>query len=350
MLGLTAARERWYGLALTVPGAWYAMGPAGGLYSLVGMLPGFRSVRAPVHMWFVAALGLALLAAAGVGVLRARFRSPWIAMALLGITGLDLYYWNMQRNGLAYARESFQDRYGSLQDRFRTVAAPLTANPMHRIWAANASPSFGPLNGSLDNRMEVTFGYNPLALARYTQYMEAAAANPKLLNGLAVTATLNSTTGMFSTNPSALPRVYAPETVFAVPGRAEAAARLRSLDPAREAVAEGIAAIPRNGGAKVRITGYQGDLYRARYQADHATLLRIAVPYFPGWQAEVDGRAVNVVPVDVALIGAMVPAGDHELVVRYRSTWFAAGAAISGVAWLAAIFWLWWGFRRRASS
>jgi len=350
LLGLTAARERWYGLALTVPGAWYAMGPAGGLYSLVGMLPGFRSVRAPVHMWFVAALGLALLAAAGVGVLRARFRSPWIAMALLGITGLDLYYWNMQRNGLAYARESFQDRYGSLQDRFRTVAAPLTANPMHRIWAANASPSFGPLNGSLDNRMEVTFGYNPLALARYTQYMEAAAANPKLLNGLAVTATLNSTTGMFSTNPSALPRVYAPETVSAVPGRAEAAARLGSLDPAREAVAEGIAAIPRNGGAKVRITGYQGDLYRARYQADHATLLRIAVPYFPGWQAEVDGHAVNLVPVDLALMGAVVPAGDHELVVRYRSTRFAAGAAISAVAWLAAIFWLWWGFRRRASS
>ena len=35
MLGLTSARERWYGLALTVAGVWYAMGPAGGLYSLV---------------------------------------------------------------------------------------------------------------------------------------------------------------------------------------------------------------------------------------------------------------------------------------------------------------------------
>jgi hypothetical protein len=221
---------------------------------------------------------------------------------------------------------------------------------MHRIWAANASPSFGPLNGALDNRMEVTFGYNPLELARYTQYMEAAAANPKLLNGLAVTATLNAANGMFSTNPAALPRIYAPETVSAVPGRAQAAARLGSLDPAHEAVAEGIAAIPLNGGAKVRITGYEGDLYRARYQTDHATLLRISAPYFPGWQAEVDGRAVSVVPVDVALMGAVVPAGDHELVVRYRSTWFAAGAAISGAAWLAAIFWLWWGFRRRTAS
>jgi hypothetical protein len=198
--------------------------------------------------------------------------------------------------------------------------------------------------------MEVTFGYNPLELARYTQYMEAAGANPKLLNGLAVTATLNSANGMFSTLPTALPRVYAPETVSAVRTRAEAAARLGALDPAHEAVAEGIAPIPANGGAKVRITGYEGDTIRARYQADHATLLRIAVPYFPGWQAEVGGRPVDVVPVDVALMGALVPAGDHELVVRYRSNRFAAGAAVSGVAWLATIFWLWWGFRRRASS
>ena len=28
-----------------------------------------------------------------------------------------------------------------------------------------------------------------------------------------------------------------------------------------------------------------------------------------------DGRAVNRVPVDVALMGAVVPSGDHELVV-----------------------------------
>jgi hypothetical protein len=335
---------------LTVAGVWYAMGPAGGLYSLVSMMPGFHNVRAPVNIWFVAALGLALLAAAGVGVLRARFRSPWIMLALLGITGLDLYYWNMERNGLAYARESFQELYGNAEDRFRAVAAPLTANPLHRIWAANASPAFGPLNSSLDNRMEVTFGYNPLELERYKQYIEAAAANPKLLNGLAVTATLNSTDGMFRTNPDALPRISAPATVSAVRGKAEAAARLGSLDPAHDAVAEGIAAIPQNGGARVQVTGYEGDVYRARYQAEHATLLRIAAPYFPGWQAEVDGSATKVVPVDVALMGVVVPAGDHELVVRYRPTWFAVGAAISGMAWVGVIFWLWWGFRRRGTS
>jgi hypothetical protein len=47
-------------------------------------------------------------------------------LALLGITGLDLYYWNMERNDMASARDSFQNRYGNLEDRFRTVATPLT--------------------------------------------------------------------------------------------------------------------------------------------------------------------------------------------------------------------------------
>lgn len=346
LLGAAMSRERWYGLALAIPGVWYAMGPAGGLYSAVALVPGFRSVRAPVHMWFVAALGLALLAAAGVGVLRARFRPTWIALALLAITGVDLYYSNMERNGLAYARERFEDRYGSLEERFRTAAAPVTANRMHRIWAATASPGFGPLNGSLDNRMEVTFGYNPLELSRYAQYLEAAQANPKLLNGLAVTAALNAANGTLSTNPAALPRIYAPEAVSAAPGRAAAAARLGSLDPAHEAVAEGIAAIERNGGAKVRITGYDGNEYRAEYEAEHETLLRIAVPYFPGWRAEVDGRAVRTAPVDVALVGVVVPAGRHELTVHYRSTWLATAAAISGLAWLGMGLWLWRGMGR----
>jgi hypothetical protein len=160
LLGLAAARgERWYGLALATMGAWYATGPAGGLYRLVALLPGFHSVRAPVHMWFVAALGLALLAAAGVGVLRARFRSPWIVLALLALTGLDLYYWNMQRNGLAYAREGFQDRYGSLEDRFRTVAAPLPC-------IASGRPTRHPVTGRSTVR-STTAWKSRLAIARW---------------------------------------------------------------------------------------------------------------------------------------------------------------------------------------
>jgi hypothetical protein len=326
---------------------WYAFGPPGGFYSIVAMLPGFRSVRAPIQMWFVAALGLALMAGAGVGWLRARFRAPWIPLALLAITACDLYYWNMSRNPLAYAREPFEEHYGAAQERFAKVVAPFTRDPMHRIYSPVDSPAFGPLNSTVDSRIEVTYGYNPLQLSRYSTYMEAAAKNQKLLDGLGVTAIIDPAKGTLQANASVLPRLYAPATVSAVRSRAEASARLASLDPAREAMAEGIDPIAQNGGASVRITGYEGDLYRARVDAPHTALVRIAAPYFPGWLAEIDGRDAKIVPVDLALMGVVIPAGSHELVVRYRSNWFRTGLAISVFGWLAALGGLVWAFRKK---
>src|SRR5262249_59864494 len=105
------------------------------------------------------------------------------------------------------------------------------------------------LNGTLDSRIEVTFGYNPLELSRYAQYLEAAAGNPRLLNGLGVTAIIDPARGSMQSNPAALPRIHAPETVSAVRSRDEARARLASLDPAHEAIVEGPAPAPHNGGA-----------------------------------------------------------------------------------------------------
>jgi hypothetical protein len=334
--GAVSWGRRWLALALVIPAAWYAFGPPLGLYSLVSLLPGFGSVRAPVHIWFVAALGLALLGAAGVAALRARFQSPWIPLAMLLVLGADLYYWNMDHNALAYTRASFQDQYGAAEERFQKVAGPATRDPLHRLYSPFDSPGFGPLNGALDYRLQVTYGYNPLALARYTKYLAAAQGNPRLLDSLAVTARINVSSGQFDPNPGALPRVYAPQRATPARSREDAAARLAALDPASETVVEGLAApLPAGAGAKVRIVNYEPGLYRVRYQAERPTLLRVAVPYFPGWRAEVDGQPASVLPADLALMGVAVPAGSHELTLRYHSTWFFAGAAISLLSWLA---------------
>ena len=59
-------------------------------------------------------------------------------------------------------------------------------------------------------------------------------------------------------------------------------------------------------------------------------------------RAEIDGASAAIVPVDLALMGVTVPAGSHELVVSYRSTWFAWGLALSMVAWAATITALMW--------
>jgi hypothetical protein len=337
------SRLRWHALALIVAGVWYAIGPAGGLYSVIALLPGFRNVRAPIQMWFVAALGLALLAGLGATWVQARWRRPWIPLALLVLTALDLYYWNMSRNELAFGRASFADTYGVRQDRFRSALALLPQQPLQRVHAPVDSPAFGPMNGTLDSRIEVTYGYNPLQLSRYAKYIESAAVNPRLLNGLSVTAMIDVTSGAVQTNPAALPRIYAPDTVTAVRTREEAAERLAALDPAREAIVEGGSPSGSNGGVNVRLSSYEDDVYRAQVESAHAALLRVAVPYFPGWQAKVDGKAAPVMPVDLALLGVKVPAGTHELMVTYRPVWFTTGLIISLASWttvMTSLLWL----------
>ena len=84
------------------------------------------------------------------------------------------------------------------------------------------------------------------------------------------------------------------------------------------------------------IRDYTESEYRIDYQAAKSALLRIAVAYFPGWRALADGRALAVLPVDLALSGVVLPAGSHQLVFRYESTWFRIGASISLIFWIGA--------------
>jgi hypothetical protein len=341
-VGLRSGNVRWLVAAMAVPAAWYGFGPAAGLYRLVGWLPAFRNVRAPVNIWFVAALGIALLSAAGAAALRARWRSQWATAALIAVAFLDLWYWNMNQNPLAYGRNSFEERYGGFAANFERATSAVRQNPLHRLWAERDTNSFGPLNGGLASQTETTYGYNPLELRRYHEYMAAAAANPKLLDGLAVTTRIEPGTGRLAPNPTVLPRVSVPPSVV----RADAtgvASRLASLDPAREALVDTAApAVEQDPAARAEVLTYGGDRYRIRYSAARPTLLRIAVPFFPGWTAAVEGRPAPVVAADHALSGVVVPAGTHELDFFYRSNWFTTGAAVSAIALLtllAALVW-----------
>ena len=65
---------------------------------------------------------------------------------------------------------SFQDLYGSEAGSLPNGgrAADARSDAPH-LRGRSRRPAFGPLNGSLDNRMEVTFGYNPLELWRVSR-------------------------------------------------------------------------------------------------------------------------------------------------------------------------------------
>ena len=318
-------------LALILPALWYALGPGTGLYTVLTLLPGFKSVRAPVHIWFVIALGLSLAAGAGVIWITEKFgkKSPWILPILLLVAALDLWHSNMSVNPLAYGRTSFAERYGNAYDNYQSHIAPIKQRPFYRIWSPYATNFFGPINSALESRTDVTYGYNPLELLRYAHYMETVEQNPRLLNGLAVTHKLDTARGAILENPDVLPRVSIPQEVTFVPDQNTAAAKLNTLDPVRQALVEAPPHTVASAGARAQILNYQDDYYRVHYSAPNDCLLRIAVPYYPGWTAAIDGRPTPVLPVDYALNGVILPSGDHILTFQYRSQWFRLGAFAS---------------------
>jgi len=233
---------------------------------------------------------------------------------------------------MAYASVSFADRYGDTFANFQKNIEPVKRQPWSRIWAPYDTNAFGPLNSSLEGRSEVTYGYNPLQLSRYGEYLKAISRNEKLLNGLAVTNAIDTQHGSMLQNPAALPRVYAPPQVKFVTSHEIALLMLAQLDPEKGAIVETSIRALAPGKTTIQMESYSGDDYRAKYSAQYDCLLRIAVPYFPGWRAAIDGKPTPVYIVDDALSGVFAPEGQHELTFRYHSNWFASGAVVSLLA------------------
>ncbi len=235
LAGLREAQVGTLALALIVPAAWYMLGPAGGLYRLGAVLPGFHKVRAPIHGWFVVALGLALLAAAGLRWVLEKWRWRYLGLVLSSVFLVDLCYWNSWRNPLAYARASFEELYGNAEETTgRVIAARQPA--LTRFEAPERLVQLGPLNHPLDLRLEATYGYNPLKLAAYDEYVHAGSANAKLRDGLNVSRWLDLEGRALRENASCLPRVYFAREIVEAAEAAEARRLLGSLEPGRQTI------------------------------------------------------------------------------------------------------------------
>ncbi|HOQ46469.1 MAG TPA: YfhO family protein [Bryobacteraceae bacterium] len=315
-------------ILLVAPALWYALGPGFGLYRLIALLPGFHSVRAPVHVWFVIGLGLAVAAAAGVSELLRRWPARYVAPLLLAFVFGDLLHWNGAGNRVAFAQARFEQLYGSPQRALQQVAS--SQPPLTRFMAPEKLMALGPFNAPLDVKLEATYGYNPLKLTAYDEYLQAAAGNPKLIDGLNVSRVLNMNRGSVDEHPSALPRAYFAKSVAYAKTAQESRKMLATLNPAETTVilGEPLAIEPDNA-AVAEVTHQDERSLKVRYRTASDGLLRIAVPYYPGWQAFVDDQPRPVLRADHAFIGVPVPAGAHELTLRFQSTYFSLGAGIS---------------------
>ena len=80
----------------------------------------------------------------------------------------------------------------------------------------------------------------------------------------------------------------------------------------------------------------EGGTIRLRYRTPEGAFFVAAMTFDEGWQARVDERPAPTVPTAACQLGVALPAGEHQLVLRYREPLVGAGAALSLLALLAA--------------
>ena len=69
-----------------------------------------------------------------------------------------------------------------------------------------------------------------------------------------------------------------------------------------------------------------------RTQNEAQRFLVISEVWHPGWRASLDGRQLQLHRTDLALMGALIPPGKHELTLQFRPQYWSAAVGISAVS------------------
>jgi len=336
-----------------------AMGAATPLLPfLAEHIPGFGYFRAPARIWFLGTFALALLAGMGFDALlggRPHLRLLQPALILL----LALNLWTVDEP-LIHVRSA---DLGYTPSQLEIAAATLAGDTRVYGVQRNIRQAILP---ALD--LELADGQDPLQIARYARFMQLAGgyqfggyalaippfevydpewpthqdAQPRarllgLLNvgivasrtplndsELVHVATIGDT--FLYRNDAVLPRAF---VVSASLGTELARATPEQL--AQLAMDGAVAPDPETGAASVTMQTPDRLVTQVDLRTDG--YLVVGTPWYPGWEARIDGRRASLDQVGGVLQGVSVPAGVHtvEIVYRPRSVWIGLALCVSGL-------------------
>jgi hypothetical protein len=130
------------------------------------------------------------------------------------------------------------------------------------------------------------------------------------------------------------PRAYLATATRRVASWREAVAAIAAgHDFHREPLVEGDLALtggPASGvPGRARIRSFAPEHIVVETTSEAPALLVLAEPWYPGWEAAVDGAPAVVVPANAWMRAVPLPAGSHRIEMRFHSRWLVPGAAVA---------------------
>lgn len=89
-----------------------------------------------------------------------------------------------------------------------------------------------------------------------------------------------------------------------------------------------------NSKSEVEYLEYKNQYSKIRVETDKAGMLFISESYYPGWNAYLDGRKVQLYQADYAFRAVKVPSGRHTVEFRYMPDSFRYGRVLSSISLL----------------
>ncbi|MBK8540267.1 MAG: hypothetical protein IPL60_09710 [Ardenticatenia bacterium] len=291
-------------------------------------------------------LGLAAATLAG-GAATGRLSRRALTAALMLLVLGDLYLATAGVNLQAGAPAELNG--GAIVAALRE-SAPQRVENDHRL-----PPNFGMLHG-----VEATSGASPLKLAHWEALRSGLADQPaRWWDLMAVSHVLTWKDRLDLPSERLLSQGNAAEPVYlhrlesagpqlwwaasaeAVGDDTAALARLRDPDfpvfshvllhddAPTDAAAEGaLASSAPAPGSDVALADRGTGFVSARTQSGAPGWLVFSEVHDPGWRAWVDGSPAPVLRADLALVAVPVPAGEHEVLLRYTAPWVWRGIAV----------------------
>lgn len=277
-------------------------------------------------------IGLIALALAGVYYgCRRGYLSPNATLALIGVL-LIVEQGNEVGNGWAHVRDADRMRQIAALTDTQDLADWLRTRPDPKRLDVNSKDI--PFNFGDWYRIDAANAYTPSVPADTIDlgnWWNDRIGNMYGLNYiLSRTATRPGLQEMFRGktgiaiwyNPAAFPRAWIVHQIVAAPNRSAGADLVNSgrFDLRSAAVVVGSGPrLERCGGADTVNSIEEGSASgRVDVTVSCKGMLVLSDSWYPGWQAEVDGRPAAIWKVNTVIRGVVVGAGRHQIIMRYR--------------------------------